>query len=128
MKAILVVLFVISSSLISFSQINQQSKAGQKSENSIKQQIIELHLEQRKFRPKLTLQNALKLAESYIEKEKIDISRYYLFEAKFTLCRGKDNQEPCWFFWWNNEDGILDDYIFIDVSIETGSVRRVPSI
>jgi hypothetical protein len=92
-------------------------------------QIVDLPLPKRGFyRPSLTLQQALKIADSYIVKEKIDISRYYLYEARHIVYGSKDNQEPCWFFWWVNENGVIGDYVELVVSIKTGSVRRIPSM
>jgi hypothetical protein len=127
MKKLLVILFVMSANTISLAQTDQQSKA--KTEASvIRQRIVDLPLSQRNFRPKLTLQRALKLAESYVAKEKIDLSRYYLYQAKYTLYGGKDKQEPCWFFRWINEDGALGNYVGIIVSIDSGNVSRLPSM
>lgn len=59
-------------------------------------------------------------------KKKIDISHYYLLEARHILYGTKDNQDPSWFFWWVNEKGVIGDYVEIIVSIKTGSVRRLP--
>jgi hypothetical protein len=112
---------------ISLAQTNQQPEP--KPEASVTQhRIVDLPLTKRNFRPKLTLQRALKLAESYAAKEKINLSRYYLYQAKYTLYGSNGNQEPCWFFWWINEDGAFGNYVEIIVSIETGNVRRLPSM
>jgi hypothetical protein len=100
-----------------------------KHEASVTQQrVVDLHLPKPSFRPKLTLQVALRLSERFIAKEKIDLSPYYLYQAKYILYGSKDNQEPCWFFWWVNEGGALGNHIEIIVSIETGNVRRLPSM
>ncbi|MFA6356593.1 MAG: hypothetical protein WCY23_05735 [Candidatus Omnitrophota bacterium] len=106
-------------------QTDQQLKP----EKSVtKQLVVDLFPAERDFRPQLTLQRALKLAESYIEKEEIDISSYYLHEAKYILYGSKDKQNPCWFFLWANENGALGDYVEIIVSIDTGNIRRLPSM
>jgi hypothetical protein len=91
-------------------------------------QIAELPLAKRSFRPRLTLQQALRLAESYIEKEKIEISPYFLSEARMIQFGGeKDVRESRWFFWWVNENGAMGDYVQITVSME-GQVSRHPSM
>ncbi len=127
MKKVLTLLFVMSVNTISLAQTNQQPEP--KPETSVTQRrIVDLPLTKRSFRPKLTLQRALKLAESYTVKEKIDLSPYYLYQAKYILYGSKDNQEPCWFFWWVNEDGALGNYVEIIVSIESGNVSRLPSM
>ena len=90
--------------------------------------IVELPLAKRGFRPRLTLQQALKLAEGYIEKEKIEIASYFLLEARMIQYGGeKDVKEPRWFFWWINDNGAMGDYVQITVSME-GQVSRHPSM
>lgn len=127
MKKVLAMMFVMSVNTISLAQTPQQPEP--KPEASVTQQrIVDLPLTKRNFRPKLTLQRALKLVESYAAKGKIDLSVYYLYQAKYTLYGSKDNQEPCWFFWWVNEDGALGNHVEIIVSIESGNIRRLPSM
>ena len=130
MKALVALFFSILFSPISLAQSSQQPKPEPTPGPTITpKQIVDLPLPERGFhRPSLTLQQALKIADSYIVKEKIDISRYYLYEAKHILYGGKDNQEPSWFFWWVNENDVIGDYVEIVVSIKTRSVRRLPSM
>lgn len=130
MKTLVTILFTILFNPISLAQTGQQPKPEPAPAPSITQkQIVDLPLPKRgSYRPSLTLQNALKLADGYIAKERIDISRYYLYEAKYILYGSKDNQEPSWFFWWVNENGVIGDYVEIVVSIKTGNVRRLPSM
>ena len=129
MKNTLTVLFIMLLSTVSLAQTDQKSKPELTPEKPVTQvQIVNLPLPKRNFRPKLTLQRALKLAESYIAKGKIDLSPYYLYEAKYILYGSKDNQEPCWYFWWVNENGAAGNYVEIIVSIVTGNVRRLPSM
>ena len=91
-------------------------------------QTVELPPAGRSFRPRLTLQQALKLAEGYIEKEKIDISSYFLREARMIQYGGeKDVKEARWFFWWVREGGAVGDYVEITVSMD-GQVSRLPSL
>ena len=130
MKALIALFFSILLSPISLAQTSQQPKPEPMPGPSIMpRQIVELPLPTRGFhRPSLTLQQTLKLADSYIVKEKIDISHYYLYEAKHILYGSKDHQEPSWFFWWVNENGLIGDYVEIVVSIETRSVLQFPSM
>ena len=74
------------------------------------------------------MQAALKLAESYIEKEKIPISGFHLYGARYILYGSDDRREPCWHLWWMNETGALGDYVEILVSMSTGKVTRLPSM
>jgi|SRR4029453_166739 hypothetical protein len=118
------VLFIICCSSVALAQTSPEPKP----KKSITQErIVDLSLIKRNFRPKLTLQAALKLAESYLEKEKINTSAFYLFEVRYTLYGSKE-KEPCWRFWWVNETGAAGDYIELIVSTETGSVRRLISM
>lgn len=127
MKKVLAMMFVMSVNTIIPAQTPQQPEPKPEA-LSTQERVVDLPLAKRNFRPRLTLQRALKLAESYAAKEKVDLSRHYLYQAKYTLYGSKDNQEPCWFFWWVNEDGALGNYVEIIVSIETGNVRRLPSM
>ncbi len=113
--------------------VAQSRQAPASAQNSQEQpvtnrRIVELPLAKRGFRPRLTLQQALKLAEGYIEKEKIEIASYFLLEARMIQYGGeKDVKEPRWFFWWINENGAMGDYVQITVSME-GQVSRHPSM
>ena len=82
------------------------------------------------YRPKLPMQSALKVAESYIEKEHIDISRYWLYRATWFL-RGEEKDEngrqPYWSFWWVNESGTMGDDVVIVVSMD-GIASRQPTM
>jgi hypothetical protein len=130
MKALVALFFSILFNPILLAQTSQQPRPEPTPAPSITpKQIVDLPLPKRgSHRPSLTLQQALKIADSYIVKEKIDISRYYLYEAKYILYGSKDNQEPSWFFWWVNENGVIGDYVEIVVSIKTGSARQLPSM
>lgn len=72
---------------------------GQQSEPHLtitKHQILDLA--PRDKAPRISLQQALKVAEGFIEKEKINISTSYLFEAKWV--QDDVGVEPKWRFWW----------------------------
>ena len=110
-------------------QANQSKPDPQPGPSFIPRQIVELPAPQRAHsRPDLTLQAALKLSERYIAKQRIDISRYYLYEAKFILYGSKDNQDPCWVFQWVKDDSTIGDYVEIVVSIKTKNVFRLPTM
>jgi hypothetical protein len=72
--------------------------------------------------PKLTLQNALKVAEKFIVTEKIDISRSWLYRANYMLSGDSSKPDtkktPGWYFWWVNDSGALGDYVevFVDMN------------
>jgi hypothetical protein len=83
------------------------------------------------FRPKLPLEDALKIAEAYISEKHIDISSYWLYRAIFILSGDKTTPDkdklPCWHFWWVNDSGALGDYVEILVTMD-GKAGRAPSI
>ena len=130
MRIILALLIACSLGVASFGQKDKDRRPGQSSQSQInpKTQIVELPLLNRGYRPKIALQEALKLAESYIKREKIDTSSYYLLEARMIQYGGeKDVKEPRWIFWWVHENGSLGNYIQITVSKE-GKVERHSSM
>src|SRR5258708_31971969 len=113
MKALVAFMFSMLFSPILLAQTSQQPKPEPTPAPAITpKQIVDLPLPKRSsYRPSLTLQNALKIADGYIVKQKIDISRYYLYEAKYILYGDKDNKDPSWYFWWTHEDGTLGHYV-----------------
>jgi hypothetical protein len=86
---------------------------------------------QRIFRPKLTMQAALKMAESFIDQQHIDISTYWLYRSIYiTLGDEKtpvDKKLPGWHFWWVSDTGATGDYVEIFVDME-GRVSRMTSM
>jgi hypothetical protein len=78
-------------------------------------------------RPKLSLQNALKIAEAYIVKEHMDGSSFWLYEARFTLYGDKalahKDKTSGWYFRWDNDGGALGNYIEIFVSMDGKAMR-----
>ena len=117
MRTILMILMIVFQINLAFGQ-ESQTKPNQSSlpPPITERQILDLPRPQPK-QPKITLQQALKIAESYIKKEKIDISSYYLFEARWMLY-GTDVKEPRWHFWWVNVDGALGNYVQLTVSMD----------
>src|SRR5262245_44070914 len=91
------------------------------------------YLPQRKatLRPRVSLQEALKIAEDYIAKQHIDIRPFWLYRAIYIL-QGDENTPdekklPGWHFWWVNENGALGDYVEIFVDMD-GKAYRGPSM
>ena len=95
------------------------------------QKTGDLPVGSRSSKPKLSLQNALKIAEAYIVNEHTDASSYWLYQGKFILYGDKatadKDKTPGWHFWWVNESGALGDYIEIFVSMD-GKAMRLPSM
>lgn len=79
------------------------------------------------FKPKVTLQSALKLAERMLEKEKLQGMRYYLLEAKLI----PDPDAPdvfaaLWLFTWKHESAqpVFDIQVTVSMS---GKVAMRPN-
>lgn len=86
---------------------------------------------QHTYRPRVTLQEALKIAEHYIAEKHIDISAYWLSDARFILM-GDDatpdiSKIPCWHLWWIHESGTIGDYVEIIVTMDRVA-SRAPSM
>jgi hypothetical protein len=58
-----------------------------------------LALPRRDAAPSLTLQRALKIAERFAKRKRLDISSSYLFEAKW-VSYPADPKNGEWHFWW----------------------------
>ena len=128
MRLLFSIVFGLAGVLICHAQTNQTTPP-QPGPSITMKQVVELPAPKRgSFRPGLSLQAALKLAETYIAKQRINIAPYYLFEARYVLYGSKDNQDPSWFFWWVKEDGVIGDYVYIVVSIKTKNVFHPPSM
>ena len=86
---------------------------------------------QRRFRPKLSMQDALRIAESYIDEQRIDISQFWLYQVRYILLGDEttpvEKRLPCWHFWWVNDNGALGDYVEILVTMD-GKPSRAPSM
>jgi hypothetical protein len=52
------------------------------------------------FRPRITLQRALKIAENYTRQQRIDLSPYYLLEARLIQYGDEKTKQPRWLFRW----------------------------
>jgi len=51
-------------------------------------------------KPRITLQRALKIAERYTRQHRINLSPYFLFEARMIQYGDGQTKEPRWFFRW----------------------------
>lgn len=79
-------------------------------------------------RPKITMQDALKVAEDYINEKQIAIEPYYLYRVNLIHANAQEGvSEPYWWFWWIKEDGAFGDYVELGVYMD-GRVRRIPSM
>jgi hypothetical protein len=88
-----------------------------------------LPLSGRHTRPKLSLESALRIAQTFVQKQQSDSSSYWLFEARFVLYGGEsipeEEKRPCWAFrWLNDGDGRTID---IMVSMD-GKPMETPSM
>jgi|SRR5215813_6553808 len=82
---------------------------------------------ERSFRPKLLLQDALKIADDYIRDQHIDVSHYWLYQAKFIVYGEKGKGQPAWHIWWMSDPPSLGDYVTIVVFMD-GKAIRTPSM
>ena len=134
MKSFIAALVLFYFGAFAFAQTDQKTSSGTKTQASVgtHRQALDVANIKHNFRPKITLQHALTLAEKFIETEKINISPYYLSEAKFIMFGSdydkKNTKVPAWFFHWDNEFGSMGDYVNIVVLIDTGRVLRRPTL
>jgi hypothetical protein len=82
-----------------------------------------LALPRRDVAPSLTLQRALKIAEAFLKKERLNISSCYLFEARW-VSYNTNPESGAWEFWWVNTKHGSDD-IRIAVPLD-GKPKRLP--
>jgi hypothetical protein len=100
-----VVLLATSSASSAWSSQQPNSQTIVSDGSQSQRQIVDLPLLRRGFKPKLTLQHALKIAEHFVEKEHIDLSSYFLLEARF-ISYGDKVKEPRWHFMWLSSDPV----------------------
>jgi hypothetical protein len=83
------------------------------------------------FRPKLPLQDALKIAEALIDKQHFDITSYWLYHAILIFVGDETtpakDRLPCWHFMWVNDSGAMGDYVEIMVTMD-GKAGRATSM
>ncbi|HKF22393.1 MAG TPA: hypothetical protein VKE93_12545 [Candidatus Angelobacter sp.] len=123
-------LLLAGSSLKSGGQSWPAASADQETVTPKEQKAANLPLA-RTFRPKLPMQDALKIAENYIDKQHIDISSYWLSQVRYILYGSENAADkdkiPCWYFWWMSDTGAAGDYVEIFVDMK-GRAWRVPSM
>jgi hypothetical protein len=94
------------------------------------QKADDLPLGERHTRPKLSLESALKIAQTFVQKQHSDSSSYWLVDARFILYGGNDipdeKKSQCWAFKWMN-DTKGPPSIYIVVSMD-GEPMEIPSI
>ena len=116
-RTLVVATMITLGSIVACGQASSTPPSTQPEQSITNRKITELPVPRIGFKPKLTLQQALRIAEKFIKSEKIDLSPYYLFEAKWVLY-GTETKEPRWYFWWVNDDGAMGHYVEITVSME----------
>ena len=93
------------------------------------QEAADLPLAERHSRPKLSLESALKAAQTFVKKQHSDISSYWLFDARFIWYGGNNipdaEKVPCWAFKWLGDSNGRD--IEIVVSMDGEPMER-PSL
>jgi len=91
---------------------------------------LDLPMSPRGYRPKISLQAALKVAESYVAAEHIDLSDGWLLQARFFLygdgAKADRDKEPCWLFVWNTGTSV-GGHVDIIVSMD-GRAMRSPTL
>lgn len=128
MRTMKVLILFVALSPIVFGQNPQSSQANSQKEIS-NRQTVSLPLNRIPAKPPaITLQKALKISESYIEENSIDISPYYLREIRLISADpDKGVKESYWWFWWVKPNGAAGDYFELGISMD-GKVRRITSM
>jgi hypothetical protein len=117
-------LFALMALLIPSSEAHCQSgSASSAAQNGVP---LDLPLSHRGYKPKISLQAALKIAESYVAAEHINASDGWLSEARFFLygdsAKAERDREPCWLFVWIT-DSSLGGHVDVIVSMDGKAVR-----
>ncbi len=99
---VMVLTIVLVASILSTVGLPQEPDQQTKFGNPISRRDV-LELPRRDTSPRIDLQRALKIAEAFIKKRKIDISSCYLFEAK--LISDERHEQSVWRFWWVRMQG-----------------------
>jgi hypothetical protein len=115
MRVKLVVIMLVTSYLSTLGVAQQPQHDTQLGNPVSIRQVLELP--SRDAFPQINLQQALRIAERFIRKQKIDMKSYYLFEAK--LSPGPRPEESTWRFWWVNVPGkAISDDVRITVTMK----------
>jgi hypothetical protein len=118
MRIIMIGLTILLLSARAFGQVTKQPDPEPDSTMQLSNPITVsqiLSLPKRDAPPRINLKQALKIAENFIRKGKINISSCYLFEAKWIS--DQLGAEPSWHFWWVGVRGRASDDVRITVSM-----------
>jgi len=121
-------LFAVIALLIPYSEGQGQSVPA----SAAAQSGVSLHLPTppRGYKPKVSLQDALKIAEGYVAAEHINVSDGWLSEVRFFLyadgAKAERDKEPSWLFVWIT-DSSLGGHIDVIVSMD-GKAMRSPTM
>jgi hypothetical protein len=121
-------LFVLIALLIPYSEAQRESvPASAAAQSSVP---LNLPTSVRGYKPKISLQTALRIAESYLAAEHINVSKGWLSEARFFLygdrAKADRDKEPCWLFVWIT-DSSLGGHVEVIVSMD-GKAMRLPTM
>jgi hypothetical protein len=82
-------------------------------------------------KPNISLRAALKIAESHVIAEHIDVSDGWLTEARFILygdrAKADKDKDPCWLFVWTTSSSHMRVHVDVIVSMD-GKAMTLPSI
>jgi hypothetical protein len=119
MRSILTPVILLVLGVTSFGQERQSPKTDTHGKSS-PQTIAQLPTPSSANRPPtITLLRALKLAESHVKKQKVDMSKHYLVEAKYTFIELEGRRVSCWRIRWQEEGSAnligydLESYVFM---------------
>ena len=116
------ILLIVSMTLVINTIAYSQDSEARLSRTVAREEV--LALPPRHAAPSLTLQRALKIAQTFVKKSRLDISSCYLFEARW-VSYDINPESGAWEFWWVSiKYGSLD--IRIAVSLD-GKPKRLPN-
>lgn len=120
MRSILITVILLLLDVTSFGQERQSPTTDTRGKSS-PQTIAELpRVSSASLPPAITLLRALKMAESYAKKQKVDMSKHYLVEAKYTFVELEGRQVSCWRIRWQEKGSSnligydLEIYVFMN--------------
>ena len=106
-----------------YAQPNASAERWEQDPTITSQQIEKLPVA--RTRPRITFQRALKIAESYRKRKRINLRSYFLVEGRMIQSDDNKIKEPHWYFRWvNQEASILDVEIIVSLR---GMAERLAS-
>lgn len=125
-----VVLFAVIAFLLPRPEAQDQSVPARAARGQ-SEAMLNLPTSHRGYKPKISLQAALKIAEDFVADEHIDVSGGWLYEGRFILYGDKtkpdSKKDPCWFFQWIPESGLIGAQIEVVVFMD-GKAMRLPTM